>query len=311
MRTHTSKLAKILACPDCKSAIKLEGRIFYCSYCRQKFPLKEEMPILISHFSSDVEITKNQWDKNYKKWWSKSKIFDYLKEYRQDYLDDTLIQMEKFWQIKPGLIYCELGCGPAIVGLEMAKRGCQVVGIDLSVEGLKLAKKLYAREHANGLFVCGDILNMPFRAESLDLIYAGGVLEHFKNTHAAVEELYRVTKKGGRIFATVPFVSLSTLTYRQLYGNIPELPILKTILEFIHTDILKRRFMPFGYEKSFTEGRLKQLFLTAGFRQVRIGFFDCHLPFYRFKSERLKNVLRRLAKLKLFWPMVYVEAIKS
>ncbi len=310
LKMSTDDLLQILVCPDCQSGVEPRDGGFYCRSCHQSFPVADDIPMMLSHFSSDIEVTKKQWDKNYLEW-IKGDISPYLLEYRRDYLADILKPINKFLTIKPGSVYCEIGCGPAIVGLEMAKKGCQVVGIDLSLEGLKLAKSLYAKEKSEGFFVCGDILKMPFKADSLDLIYGGGVLEHFKDTAGAIRELSRVLRKGGHILATVPFISLSTLTYRQSYGNIPELPILKTILEFVHIKILKKRFMPFGYEKSFTRGKLKELFSQAGFQEIKIGFFECHLPFYRFKNESLKEFLRKIAKLKLFWPMIYIEAVKS
>lgn len=306
----TSNFFELLVCPDCRSKIEIGDDGFYCRSCPQLFPLVSGIPVMPSASSSDIEGTRKQWDKNYLEW-TGGDVSKYLLEYRKDYLDDILRPINKFWKIKRGLIYCEIGCGPAIVGVEMAKKGCLVVGIDLSLEGLKLAKDLYEKEKVEGFFVCGNILKMPFKAESLDLIYGGGVLEHFEDTAKAVKELYRVLKKGGHIFATVPCASFSALTYRQLYGNIPDLPLLKNILEFIHIKILKERLMEFGYEKSFTQGKLRRLFSQAGFQEIQTGFFECHLPFYRFKSEYFKKFLRKIAGLEPFWPMVYVEAVKG
>jgi ubiquinone/menaquinone biosynthesis C-methylase UbiE len=263
-----------------------------------------------TQLSPDVEISMNQWNKNYLEW-IKGDISEYLFEYRQDYLDDILRPINKLWKIRPESIYCEIGCGPAIVGLEMAKRGCHTVGIDLSLEALELAQKLYSQENVEGFFVCGDILKMPFKEESLDFIYGGGVIEHFNDTTRVINGLYRVLKKRGSIFLTVPYASLSALTYRQLYGNIPELPVLKEALEFLHTKVLGRRFMAFGYEKSFTIGKLKSVFSRAGFTDIKIDFFECHLPFYRFQNKKIKKFLRKLATLKIFWPMVYIEAEKE
>lgn len=306
----THNLFEILVCPDCQSAVKKRGGGLRCQSCRRLFPLVSGIPVMLSHSSSKIKDTRRQWDKNYQEW-MKGDISGYLLEYTKNYLRDILRPINKFWEIKPGLIYCEIGCGPGILGLQMAKKGCVAIGIDLSLEGLKLAKNLYDKAKTKGLFVCGNILKMPFKAESLDLIYGGGVLEHFEDTAKAIQELYRVLKKDGHIFATVPFVSLSTFTYRQLYGNIPDLPFLKNILGFIHIKILKKKFMPFGYEKSFTEGKLRRLFSQAGFQKIKIDFFECYLPFYRFKNECFKRFLRKIASLKLFWPMVYVEAVKS
>ena len=202
-------LFKILSCPDCQSKVIIKGKKAYCQSCKQLFPLVSDTPVMLSRNSFDIDVTRDQWDENYLKW-MKGDISKYLSDYRKYYLEDTLKPINNFWKIKQGSIYCEIGCGPAIVGLSMAKKGCLVSGVDLSLEGLKLAKDLYKKEKVEGFFVCGDIIKMPFKTESIDFIYGGGVLEHFKDTGKAVESLYKVLRKGGRILITVPFISLST-----------------------------------------------------------------------------------------------------
>lgn len=315
---NTGNLNKILACPDCLGKLKLSKNIYppsvssrefhICYSCQRKFIHRGKIPIFLPVTSSaDIETTQKHWNKNYSDW-IKGDLTEYLEDYRKKYLKDTLDPIKELLPKKG--IYCEIGCGPGINGAEMAKMGFQVVGIDLSFEGLKLAQNLYNQEKVKGLLVCGDILKMPFKDNSFDLIYGGGVLEHFKDTFLAVKQLHRVLKENGHVFLTIPFVSLSTLTYRQAYGNIPDLPILGKALEFIHVYLLKGKYMKFGYEKSFTEAKLKKLFKEAGFKEIKIDRFKCHLPFNQIKNEKIKNVLREIARHKLFWPMVYVLATK-
>ena len=47
---------------------------------------------------------------------------------------------------------------------------------------------------------------LPFADESFDLVISVAVLEHVRDPFAAARELQRVLKRGGRIFAAVPFL---------------------------------------------------------------------------------------------------------
>ncbi len=73
-----------------------------------------------------------------------------------------------------------------ILGLKMAERGSKVFGLDTSVEGIKIAKQVFEKEEKEGLFVCGDLLNPPFKNGQFDFIYGGGMIEHFEMWAAGV-----------------------------------------------------------------------------------------------------------------------------
>ncbi|MFX0044158.1 MAG: class I SAM-dependent methyltransferase [Candidatus Hodarchaeota archaeon] len=52
--------------------------------------------------------------------------------------------------------------------------------------------------------VCGDILQLPYRADSFDFVSALDVLEHIKDDQIAVSEISRILKKNGITVVTVP-----------------------------------------------------------------------------------------------------------
>jgi SAM-dependent methyltransferase len=52
--------------------------------------------------------------------------------------------------------------------------------------------------------VKADICALPFKNEEYDLIFCNHVLEHIPNDQKAMQELYRVLKKGGTLIAQVP-----------------------------------------------------------------------------------------------------------
>jgi SAM-dependent methyltransferase len=53
--------------------------------------------------------------------------------------------------------------------------------------------------------ILGDAHNMPIDDESFDTALAISVLEHVANPYRVVQELFRVLRPGGEVFAWVPF----------------------------------------------------------------------------------------------------------
>jgi SAM-dependent methyltransferase len=54
--------------------------------------------------------------------------------------------------------------------------------------------------------VIGDALHLPFKDGVIDLVYSTGVFEHLRDPIAAAQEIYRVTKPGGRILIGIAFM---------------------------------------------------------------------------------------------------------
>ncbi len=54
--------------------------------------------------------------------------------------------------------------------------------------------------------IVADAHFLPYASDSVDVIYCEAVLEHLNNPVRAVEEMYRVMKKGGRAFVATPFL---------------------------------------------------------------------------------------------------------
>lgn len=69
--------------------------------------------------------------------------------------------------------------------------------------------------------------------------FTGGVLEHIRNIHEAVNEIYRCLVPGGFTTNTVPHTSLSTPYRVMQWGNIPDIPVLRNLIEFVEVDILR------------------------------------------------------------------------
>ncbi len=304
------ELTEYVCCPICKSDLLKSDNYLLCEICHQKYKLKSGIPHMISDVSKDLKLTSQKWDKIYDKQLKDKTYKNDYQGYMKFYYQDTYRQLEAPKKIN-NLVYLEIGCGPFFLGQEIAKSCKLIVGIDISSSALKMAKKMLDDKGIkNYLLVQGDILNMPLKNNIVDLIYGGCVIGHFNETQTSVDELYRILKKNGVSFNTFPYLNIGSLTYRQLWGNIPNFPIVKQIAEFIHIKLLKGKHMIFGFEMSFLATTLKKVHRKAGFSNVSVEKFDVQLLF-EFLPEFAKRPAKWLAMhSRLFWPMVKVIAKK-
>jgi demethylmenaquinone methyltransferase/2-methoxy-6-polyprenyl-1,4-benzoquinol methylase len=83
--------------------------------------------------------------------------------------------------------------------LEFGKQGYEVIGIDLSEEMLKIAKR--KNKYKNVKFEIGDATNIPFQSNSFDIsCISFGLHEMPKEIiERALSEIKRVTKFDGKI----------------------------------------------------------------------------------------------------------------
>ena len=93
---------------------------------------------------------------------------------------------------------CAAGTGN--LSLAAAEKAESVICTDSSEKMLKTAeKKASARGISNIRFEIRDIYRLRDEDESFDTVIAGNVLHLLPDPERAVKELYRVTKKGGRL----------------------------------------------------------------------------------------------------------------
>ncbi len=98
----------------------------------------------------------------------------------------------------------DLGCfeGNAL-SLYLAQEAREYIGIDLSEKGIqKLSSRIKHLPNAKALTI--DFLSEDFREKDFDIIYAYGVLHHFKNVEHLIVRLKEKLKKGGIVISHDP-----------------------------------------------------------------------------------------------------------
>jgi demethylmenaquinone methyltransferase/2-methoxy-6-polyprenyl-1,4-benzoquinol methylase len=96
---------------------------------------------------------------------------------------------------QPSETILDLAAGTGTSTQAFARTGARAVATDFSLGMLRAGKKQYP----DGTFAAGDALRLPFKDESFDVATISFGLRNVADTKAALAEMYRVTKPGGRL----------------------------------------------------------------------------------------------------------------
>src|ERR687886_2004188 len=94
---------------------------------------------------------------------------------------------------RPDAVLVDLACGGGLMAPHVARLGYRHVGVDLGVQGLRLA-----REHGV-LAVRGSVLAVPLADGCADVVVAGEILEHVEDDVRVLAECARLLRPGGTL----------------------------------------------------------------------------------------------------------------
>ncbi|HEX7365293.1 MAG TPA: methyltransferase domain-containing protein [Dehalococcoidia bacterium] len=110
---------------------------------------------------------------------------------------------------KRGELILDIGCGRGIDGVELAKKGAVVIGLEPSLMMINHARNHISKNRANMSLVRGVGENLPFRAQFVDKVVCKGALDHFPEPAVVIEQIALVLKPRGKaIIAVANFDSL-------------------------------------------------------------------------------------------------------
>jgi demethylmenaquinone methyltransferase/2-methoxy-6-polyprenyl-1,4-benzoquinol methylase len=99
--------------------------------------------------------------------------------------------------VRSGERALDLAAGTGDIAFAVAARGARTVALDLTHRMLQLAQ---AKSRAAS-FITGDMTSLPFRSASFDLVTTGYGLRNVPDLNAAIDEIARVMKPGGRLLS--------------------------------------------------------------------------------------------------------------
>ena len=93
----------------------------------------------------------------------------------------------------------EVAPGPGYLAIELARRGpFGVTGLDISHTFVEIASRNAREAHVDIDFRRGNASAMPFPANTFDLVLCRAAFKNFSQPGAAMNEMHRVLKCGGR-----------------------------------------------------------------------------------------------------------------
>ncbi len=99
---------------------------------------------------------------------------------------------------KGGEVILDIGCGRGIDGVEMAKKGAMVIGLEPSNIMVRHAKNHVGENGVNMSLIRGVGEYLPLQTQSLDKVVCKGALDHFVDPAMVVEQMALVLKPEGK-----------------------------------------------------------------------------------------------------------------
>jgi ubiquinone/menaquinone biosynthesis C-methylase UbiE len=115
-------------------------------------------------------------------------------------------------QLKPSAAILDLGCGAGTYVRSLTNLGYRAVGLDYSLPSLQRA--VIADQAMAGRYVAAEAYQLPFSAESFDMVISMGVLQVLASPEVALKEMVRVLRPGGLLL--IEFLNKHELASRVL-----------------------------------------------------------------------------------------------
>lgn len=184
----------------------------------------------------------------------------------------------------------DVGCYDGFISEKIAKEGNDVIGLEISKEGVKSCNN-------RGIKCLEQNLEkkFPFKENTFDVVFAGEIIEHVFDTDKLLQEIKRVLKPEGSLVITTPNIAALTRRLRLLLGRNPHIDI---------GLISPQGEKSAGHIRYFTIKSLEQLLCRNGFKIER-----WRTDFILFYSLRLV----KLGKLfpSLGWGLLVNSKIKK
>jgi demethylmenaquinone methyltransferase/2-methoxy-6-polyprenyl-1,4-benzoquinol methylase len=173
----------------------------------------------------------------------------------------------------------DLAAGTGDIAFAVAARGAKTIGLDITHRMLQLAR----RRQRNGTpaeFIAGDMISLPFRSSSFDLVTTGYGLRNVPDLAAAVTEIARVLRPGGRL-VSLDFNKPENAIVRAIY--LSYLTIVGSTLGWIlHRDPDTYRYIPASIRRYPGARGVAEVLAARGFDHVAVipllfGLMSIHI----------------------------------
>ena len=135
-------------------------------------------------------------------WWETFFGTDYLKQYEQTTTPQEVDGLEKILHLRKGSRVLDLACGAGRHSIELARRGCSVVGFDLSPSLLNEARAAARAAGVPVTFVQGDMRELGYKGTFdavINMFTSFGYFEDESDDRKVLAGIARALKPRGKL----------------------------------------------------------------------------------------------------------------
>ena len=196
-----SSTQRLLRCPVCMSNLELATSKFECTntQCKTGFPIIDDIPVLINESASVFSIRDFLEHES-----NTLKPKSQLERFLVNLIPSIILNVKgktNYKKITELLLKKSENPKVLIIGGSVVGQGMEALFSDSSIELIESDVAFGPR-----ISVICDVHNIPFDKSSFDGVIIQAVLEHVVDPGRCVEEIHRVLKDNGLVYAETPFI---------------------------------------------------------------------------------------------------------
>jgi ubiquinone/menaquinone biosynthesis C-methylase UbiE len=177
--------------------------------------------------------------------------------------DFTALAQRVAGEISPGSSVLEVAPGPGYFAIELARLGdYRVTGLDISQTFVEIARANAASAKVQAQFQRGDASRMPFDEGRFDYLVCRAAFKNFSRPQAALQEMCRVLKPGGRALIIDMRRDASPDSMKQAARSLKAGAFNRMFVYLTFRFMLVRR--------AYTKAEFQRMIARSGFRRVEI-----------------------------------------
>jgi 2-polyprenyl-3-methyl-5-hydroxy-6-metoxy-1,4-benzoquinol methylase len=152
---------------------------------------------------------------------------------------------------------CDLGCGNGFITGRLAALGFDIIGIDASESGLRIARNTYPKATFIESLIDETIQDLP-QAGTFDLVISSDVIEHLYRPSQLLEAACSLLRPNGHLLVGTPY-----------HGYLKNLALALTGKLDSHFTVLRDG----GHIKFFSVKTLSALITAHGFSDLQFSYY--------------------------------------
>ena len=193
---------QLLRCPFCKTELQLYDKHYKCNnpQCHFLFPIINNIPILINENNSIFSINDFIHNHNTTYYSSINRFEQTIIQFLPD-ISRNIKGRENYKKLAKLLLGQSDTPKVLVIGGSILGAGMEAITMHPDIELIESDVTFGPRT----ALIC-DAHNIPFEDNSFDGVIVQAVLEHVVDPWQCVEEIHRVLKAGGLVYAEIPFM---------------------------------------------------------------------------------------------------------